>query len=53
MLIPKIQDIINKFEPDGKVIKHTATSRQMTHEGISVYKEAIRALEKQPKVGPL
>jgi hypothetical protein len=53
MLIPKIQDIISKFEPDGKVIKHTDTRRVMSQEGISVYKETIRALEKQPKVGPL
>lgn len=47
-----LEDIMQYFEKDGKLLKYPGLTPVMHHEGLSAYKEAVEFLKKQKPVEP-
>lgn len=47
-----LEDIMQHFEKDGKLLKVPGQTPVMHHEGLSAYKEAVKFLKKQKPVEP-
>lgn len=47
-----LEDIMQYFDPDGKLLRMPGATPVMHHEGLSAYKEAVTFLKKQKPVVP-